>query len=1126
MIFEVNSGQIQRLDETHVVDLLRRLISAELNKNSIPLRSGTAPAQITIPDGGDDARVSWSGGPNETDWLPSRFTVFQSKKGATSPQGLKSETHTKSTQRTNAPKLSEALQEVISKSGAYVIVTPTPVVGTNVDRRVRAIFEGIKETGNDPSLLSSVQIYDCNKLAAWANTHPSIALWLNALVRDVNLDGFQTFNDWGRAPEISEIAFQQGDDTRFLAKGAEIQTWRNDDESITQGKSFDGIRKVIATFLTTRGNAVRVIGPSGFGKTRLVHQLIASQTSLPQDVLSESQIIYCLYEDVKDRLLNIAREIADTGSRALLIVDDCPDSIHTRLSETVHRDASRCHLITIGVETKAQGMARNLIVEVNPASDKLIGHIAEAINKQVSEKNASLIRDLSQGYPRMAVFASRALEGGDEELSSVETLISRIVWGDSEIDPTAFESLQLLSLFTIVGMEHDAAKELEEIAAYSGKTGRRMFSELARFTPRGVVVRQGDYGEVQPLPLAMRLSNQWLEANPMGTLEDLFRSLSEEMKLRMVKRLRWVSWSEKVSGFGRALLSEALPDEEALDSEFGSKLVDRFVHLAPDATMEHLEGLLSHKSIDDLVAFETGRRNTVWALGKLVFRRQTFDAAARLLLKLGAAENETWANNASGEFVGLYQLYLSGTEATPEEKLIVLDDGLADADKRVRKLCVDALDRMLQSGHYSRSGGSEHVGAGEALQDWEPSTYQEVLGYYQAALSRLEQIALDPQDPNQQRALNVIASHLRSLFSHPELLDWIQETIARLRIAYPQWHVAARGLNHWLYFDRSEAADAYQQRLRRYYDELLPKDPLEQIHYYSSGWASDIHDPDATYDREGENDHQYAQKQIGELVDAAPNEAAYFFPLLSIFLRTTTSSAWIAIVRIGRHVEDPENLIRYTLQSTSSEVTVVSGLLRNVIVGAAQRDTSKGLECLELALDVPRLSASSLEFLASVRLNDALMERAIGFVADDTVEPLQVYVLAFSDLLQTVDHGLVDRLITTLLTKQVAGAWAAVDFLVHVLYRSHPSKGELLQSLKVTVTNRSLFNKPTYSTGDWYHWCELVERLFDGGHIDGAFSRELVDFIISVTSVEGLWCSTLIRRLRTKDTSAHHLDLA
>jgi hypothetical protein len=541
MIFEVNASQIERLDQNQLVSFLRRLIQAELNKNSIPLRAGTAPAQITIADGGDDARVSWTGGPNETDWLPSRFTIFQSKKGTTTPAGLKAETQTKSTQGSKSPELNEALQEAISQSGAYVIVTATSVVGTKIDRRIKAIRDGINDTSNDSSLLSSIQIYDCNRLAAWANTHPSVALWLNTLLRDVHLDGFQAFEDWGRAPEISEIEFQQDEGTRFVAKGMEIKTWKNDDASISQGKTFNQIREVISTFLLARGNSVRVIGPSGYGKTRFVHQLIASQAAIFQDILSESQIIYCLYEDVKDQLQNSARDIADTGSRALLIVDDCPDPIHIKLSEIVQRDGSCCHLITIGVETKAQGARRNLIIELNAASNELIGHIAEAVNMQVSERNSSLIRELSQGFPRMAVFATRALEGGDEELSSVETLISRIVWGEHPIDQSAFESLQLLSLFTIVGMENNAAHELEEIGAFCGKIARQMFNELRRFTDRGVLFRQGDFGQVQPLPLAMRLSNQWLESNPAGTLEHLFRSLSEKMKLRMVGRLRAAS---------------------------------------------------------------------------------------------------------------------------------------------------------------------------------------------------------------------------------------------------------------------------------------------------------------------------------------------------------------------------------------------------------------------------------------------------------------------------------------------------------------------------------------------------------------------------------------------------------
>ena len=59
---EISSEQIQRLDEHLLVELLRRLVKAEMLKNGIPLRDMNVPTQIHIPDGGEDGRVSWSGG--------------------------------------------------------------------------------------------------------------------------------------------------------------------------------------------------------------------------------------------------------------------------------------------------------------------------------------------------------------------------------------------------------------------------------------------------------------------------------------------------------------------------------------------------------------------------------------------------------------------------------------------------------------------------------------------------------------------------------------------------------------------------------------------------------------------------------------------------------------------------------------------------------------------------------------------------------------------------------------------------------------------------------------------------------------------------------------------------------
>ncbi|WP_195819419.1 hypothetical protein [Roseobacter sp. MH60115] len=1104
MIFEVSASQVERLDANQIVSLLRRLVHAELLKHHIPLRSGSVPAQITIADGGEDGRVTWSGGTNQTDWLPCRYTIFQSKRGAITPSVLKKETWTKASQKAGETRvLNEALSQAIENSGSYIVVTATAVVGTKRDDRINAIRQGIEEAGNDPARLAEIDIYDCNKLAEWVNTHPSIALWLNSLLREAFLGGFQTHEDWSKAPDIVDIPYQDAEGTRFVAKGSEVRTWKNEKPDVGEEKNLQGMRQLIADFFESKGQAVRIIGPSGFGKTRFAFELINRDHGI-HDALDVNQIVFCHYDDVKELVLNIAREMADSGSRALLIVDDCPDSIHTRLSEMVHRQESKCLAITIGVETKAVAARRNLIVQLNPASDQLICDIAGAVHEKAKGSNASLVRDLAQGFPRMAVHAARALEDGDAGLSSVEALVSRIVWGDKEENSAAFESLQLLSLFTLVGLEEEFESELAELAAFAGREASTIFGDLMGFVDRGVVVRKGDYAEVQPVPLAMRLTNMWLESNPSGTLARLFRHLSEPMKLRMVGRLRWMSWSSKVKDFARALINEALPDEAALDTEFGSKLLDRFVHLAPDTTMEHLEQLIGHKTIDDLLLFETGRRHTVWALEKLVFRRQTFAPAATLLLKLGAAENEHWGNNATGQFEGLYQLHLSGTEATPQEKLLVLDQGLSMADDRVTKICLEALDRMLDTGQFSRSAGQEVIGADEALDDWEPETYEDIFNYYREALKRLEAIALSDNAQHSRRALNSIGSHLRGLFRIEPLLDEIKAVVARLRDHFPKWPKPLMGVNDWLFFDREDASEAHQTALRAYYDELLPESDIDLLIFYSSGWATDIYDPDVMYDRDGDTDFEYASRQVDAIIERNTKDSEFFFPLIDVFITSELNSAWITVQKISAHVSDPRVLLDYILSQLGNdpELLRLPNFVSNTIAGARQIDSAIAVDCLEQALSVPQLEPHAIELIGAAGLDNSLMKRVIEYVERGAVEPRKTQSIAFGDTLNGIAPELIEQLVSKLCDRQEAGAWAAIDFLCYALHGIPLEDDRIVRAVMQSSLNRQLFERSQYSNMDWYHWCNLVEKLFDAGSLNRGGHEDLLQFILHVTDIE------------------------
>ena len=113
MIFNVDPSQIEKLDSNQLVELLKKLLHAEAQLAGISLCGVSVPLQITTPDGGEDARISWQGGLEKTNYLPSRFCIFQSKATRATNMGAagwKKEVWTKPSQKKNSTReLNDAL---------------------------------------------------------------------------------------------------------------------------------------------------------------------------------------------------------------------------------------------------------------------------------------------------------------------------------------------------------------------------------------------------------------------------------------------------------------------------------------------------------------------------------------------------------------------------------------------------------------------------------------------------------------------------------------------------------------------------------------------------------------------------------------------------------------------------------------------------------------------------------------------------------------------------------------------------------------------------------------------------------------------------------------------------------
>ena len=189
----------------------------------------------------------------------------------------------------------------------------------------------------------------------------------------------------------------------------------------------------------------------------------------------------------------------------------------------------------------------------------------------------------------------------------------------------------------------------------AGAACRRELRKRPLREARGIITRRGDFLQVCPVPLAARLGLARLAVMTSDKLLDFFSQAPEELRAGILRRLKWMDTSPTATTFAERLLEpDLLGSCAALNTKAGSKALDCLVHIVPDAAVRTIERVFGSLTVDELRASEGARRYQVWSLAKLVFRKQSFDSAARLLLKSAVAENEGCSNNATGTFQQLY----------------------------------------------------------------------------------------------------------------------------------------------------------------------------------------------------------------------------------------------------------------------------------------------------------------------------------------------------------------------------------------------------------------------------------------------------------------------------------------
>ena len=1008
--FDVTGEEIAGLTERTFTALLRQLLHAEAqinNLHSYDVRIHV-PANIQAPDGGEDGRIEWKGGPSSTSYLPSRLNQFQLKAGNMYPIAAGRDVLTK------AGAVKGMVRSVLEADGCYIMLCARSYNQQAIENRVTGIRDALRFAGMNIHD-EQIEFRDAEQVASWVNHHAAVATWVKERTQPGTTGPFRSWSHWADRPE------HQG------------SPWVEDER-------LAPLRDRLLEQVTEPRTAVRIVGLSGVGKSRLTLEALGPTRGL----LLNSIVMYASQSEFSPEDINrVVQNLSDLGTRAIVVVDDCDADTHQVLVGMTLRQGSHLSLVTIDSEVPSGTLDDNtvMIVEAQPAvTEGILRHVSPGL----AHEDQIRLERFSKGFPEVAVrLGSTWSESRPIAHSSSDSIVDAYVLGRKPRNTELIlESATLVATFGLVDVESLAEGELSKIASlWGGISSEDIYSAVSQLVDRGVVRRRGRLVTLQPFPIAMRLAErQWKEWPPNTWESVLGGDIPAKLKVSAAKQLALLNTteiSERVVAYV-CRLQGAFEGLSGITEDGHAEVLSALSEIDPEVVVERIERSLSDVG-DSLVVGGDVRRHLVRALEKIAFHPQTFEEAARLLLRL-AAEEELQSKNladghsrrinstsdAIGKFKGLFPMLLGGTEADGDARLAFLDEA-ADTDDAIKlEVVAGALSAGCEMRHFSRVLGAEVQGSRSALRPWQPATQEEAIRYIEGCAKQLIRIALK-SDSAADLARSLLGRELGSLVLEG-FTDTVDTAVGLVGSRVEYWPEALESLRAVLAFDAEDIGHESTERVREWVASLQPEslESRTRALVTESSWSdseSREHDYDAQYRRRTEAVRELA-------ADLLKQPTA-----LSACLRQVSRGQQHMAHELGEALAELANSPLIWLETTTQAVIGTPGDERNYDLlagfvaglagscpGAVDEFKKKAAGSHDLAPSLPQIC-----WRLGITPNDVRL--TIASLQDRVLSPSRLHLWSFGGKLSEVPSQEVASLIDTMIDHSAEGFTEAVTLM-------------------------------------------------------------------------------------------------
>ncbi|WP_046178961.1 hypothetical protein [Domibacillus tundrae] len=1058
-MIEIYGEDISRLSDSDLRSLIGLLCEADLRSLNLPTAGVTWGGHQNAKDGGIDVRVDLSTALQNDGYVPRSKTGFQVKKPDMNRAAIISEMKP-------SGKLRQVIQDLADAKGAYIIVSSQ---GSTADSalkdRKKAMQEALEDYPNATNI--KLDFYDRERIAGWVRSHPPLVLWVRDKIGQP-IQGWRPYGNWAASPNGVEEEYMLDKHIRLY----------NNPQSKSNGLSaLDGINEV-RSMLHKPKSSIRLVGLSGVGKTRFLQALFDER--IGEKPLNKSQVFYTDINDSPNpHPTNIAERIVSLKKPAILAIDNCPPSLHRRLTSICAANGSQVRLITIEYDVREDQPEETEVIRLEPASTELIEKVISARFPYINEIGARSIADFSGGNARIAIALSSRVKRGENlaELKDSE-LFNRLFQQRNDYDKSLIRAAEACSLVYSFNnqMAEDTDIELRLLGSLVGMEAREVYENVSELMRRDLVQKRSLWRAVLPHAIANKLAKRALENIPVERICYVFEKGGSERLLKSFsRRLSYLHESEVAVGISRKWLEEdgLLGDVSNLN-ELGINLLKNVAPLNPDLTLASIERVTKRENTN--IFFSRNNINYNFftrILRSLAYDENLFVRSAELLCRFALSEKNNENHNPIRRLVkSLFYLYLSGTHASAEQRLSIIKNLTESNSEKENELGLFLLDAALESWHFS-SFESFEFGAHSRDYGFVPKDKREETDWYQLFIEYTVNLSTS-QYKVAPKAKNLLAKKFRGLWTKASMYDQL-ETASKIISTKNSWGEGWIAIQETKRFDSKRMDEITLSRLNDLSRALKPDSLVEKVRVYVL-LNSNVLNLIETLNIEGESKYFQLEERVRSLGKEVGLKEDIFKETLVELVSNDNQKLFAFGQGLAEGCENPEKMWSdlcdqlVSVEQSKRKYQVFRGFLN----GLFNINESLVEKILDEAVENDLLSAEFPFLQTGVRIDIQAIERLKRSLQYGAAPVWQYNYLNYGRIHEAISDAELSELINTI-ASYPDGIEVAVDILSTRL-SFYSEKGKISDILK--IVGQEIILK-----------CQLTREINKGGRI----SYELTD---------------------------------